>query len=226
MATNPLLVNIFDYPTVVHLHLMNANQLRSEAKNISGNLQTSNLFRSFYVIPTLFEHYNICYSEKQVKGIDQNFYYYSVGTKFRLTAPTQTPPGGLRYLIPKFFSGDVSGDIAEALFAYFLVREMNVSPYCIGHTRPQKRAGYLTPDFIVWDNLFMLSSFLKRKTYKLPVLAEVKGFTGRINSTRISHGLSQLKVIIAGTSLLGILFIAARNENRRGYDAYTVRVRA
>jgi len=226
MATNPLLVNLYDYPTIVQLRSMNANQLKSQAKKIAGNISTFNLFRSFHVIPTLFEHFNIRYSEKQVKGIDQNFYYYSLGTKFRLTAPIRTPPGRLRYLISKFFSGDVSGDIAEALFAYFLVREMNMSPYHIGHTRPQKKAGYLTPDFILWDNSFMLASLLQTKSYKLPVLAEVKGFTGGIDSTRISHGLSQLKTIIAATSLQGILFIAARNENRRGYDAYTIRVRA
>lgn len=178
------------------------------------------------MIPTLLEHYNMHYTEKQVKGLDQNFYYYSRGTKFHLTVPTQIPPGGLGYLISKFFSGDVSGDIAEALFAYFLVREMNVDPLHIGHTRPQKIAGYLTPDFIVWDKLLMLAGFLQRKTYRLPVLAEVKGFTGKIDSTRISHGLGQLKAIIAGTSLLGILFVAARNQNRRSYDIYTVRVRA
>lgn len=225
MTTNPLQVDLYDYPTIISLRSMNTNRIRSQAKNIVKNIRTSNIFRRFNVIPWLFEHYNIRYSEKQVKRIDQNFYDYSLGTRFPLNVP-QTPPRKLKYLIQKFFSGDVSGDIAEALFAYFLIDEMNVRPNCIGHTRPQKRKGFLTPDFIVWDKSFKLASFLQRKKYPLPVYGEVKGFTSRIDSLRISHALSQLRALIANTNRLGILFLAARNQNRQGYDCYTVRVKA
>lgn len=178
------------------------------------------------MIPWLFEHHSVRYSEKQVKRIDQNFYDYSVGTRFRLNVPLQAPPRRLRYLIRKFFSGDVSGDIAEALFAYFLVQEMGVIPYRIGHIRPEKRRGFLTPDFVVWDRLFKLSSLFQRKTYPLPVLGEVKGFTGPLDPVRVSHGLAQLKMLIANSALMGILFLAARNESRQGYDIFTVKVSA
>lgn len=226
MSTNPLQVNLYVYPVLMNLHSMNANQIRTQADIIARNIQTSNIYRSFYVIPWLFEHYNILYSEKQVKRIDQNFFDYSLGTRFRLNVPSSTLPRRLRYLIRKFFSGDVSGDIAEALFAYFLIEEMNLRPSHIGHTRPEKRRGFLTADFVVWDNSFKLANLLQRKTYPLPVLGEVKGFTSGIDSTRISHGLSQLQVLIANTSLSGILFLAIRNQSRQGYDVYTVRVRA
>jgi len=205
---------------------MNTNQIESEAKNIVKNLQALNIFRSFHVIPWLYEHYSIRYSEKQVKRIDQNFYDYSLGTRFRLNVPLQAPPRRLGYLIRKFFSGDVSGDIAEALFAYFLIQEMGVIPYRIGHIRPEKRRGFLTPDFVVWDYLFKLSGLFQRKKYQLPVLGEVKGFTGALDPSRISHGLAQLKMLIANSALLGILFLAARNETRQGYDVYTIRVSA
>jgi len=172
----------------------------------------------------LFEYYNVKFSEKQVKRIDENFYDYSLGTRFRLKVPLQNPPRRLRYLIQKFFSGDVSGDIGEALFAYFLIEEMNLRPSYIGHTRPDKRGGYLTPDFVIWDNSFNLASILQRNRYALPLLAEVKAFTGQIDPIRIGHGLAQLKMLISNSSLVGLLFLAVRNEQRQGYDAYLVRV--
>ena len=226
MAANPLQVDLYVYPVVINLHSMNANQIQIQADNIVSNIQSSNIFRSFYVVPSLLEHHNIRYSEKQVKRIDENFYDYSLGTRFRLTVPVQTHPRRLRYLIRKFFSGDVSGDIGEALFAYFLIEEMNVRPYNIGHTRPEKRRNFLTPDFVVWDRSFRLASLLQSPKYQLPVLGEVKGFTGNIDSTRISHGLNQLKIVLTNTSLFGILFLATRNEGRQGYDVYTIRVKA
>jgi len=226
MAGNPLQVDLGVYPAVVNLHSMSTNQIQSQAENILSNIHTSNVFRRFYVVPGLLEHHNIHYSEKQVKRIDENFYDYSLGTRFRLTMPLQTPPTRLRYLIRKYFSGDVSGDIGEALFAYFLIEEMNVRPYLIGHTRPEKRRNFLTPDFVVWDVSYRLAGLLQSKTYQIPVLGEVKGFTGSMDSTRISHGLIQLKTLLSNTSLFGILFLAARNEGRQGYDVYIVRVMA
>ncbi len=226
MAGNPLQVDLYRYPAVINLHSMSANQIQSQAENIVSTLQTSKIFRSFYVVPSLFECHNIRYSEKQVKRIDENFYDYSLGTKFRLNVPPQSQPRTLRYLIRKYFSGDVSGDIGEALFAYFLIDEMNVRPYCVGHTRPEKRRNFVTPDFVIWDSSFRLAGLLQSRMYPLPVLGEVKGFTGNIDSTRISHGLGQLKMPIGSTSLFGILFLAVRNEWRQGYDAYTIRVKA
>jgi len=224
MSWNPLRVDVYVYPAVINLHPVSPNQIELQAKNIAANLQTSNIFRSFYVSPLLFEYYSVRYSEKQVKRIDENFYNYSLGTRFRLNAPPRNPPRRLRYLIQKFFSGDVSGGIGEALFVYFLIQVMNVKPFCIGHTRPEKRRGFLTPDFLIWDDSFDLAVLLQKKNYALPILGEVKGFTGLIDWVRISHALSQLKMLIVNKSLNGLVFLAVRNEARQGYDAYTVRV--
>lgn len=224
MSGTPLRVDVYVYPTIIRLHGMSLSKIEQQAKAISTNLQTSNLFTSFNVNPRLFEYYNVKFTEKQVKRIDENFYNYSLGTKFSLYVPPQNPPRRLRYLIRKYFSGDVSGDIGESLLAYFLVEEMKIRSYCIGHIRPEKRRGFLTPDFIVWDSSYNLRSFLQKKKYPLPILVEVKGFTGQVDSVRISHALSQLKMLIVNTSLIGLIFMATRNEQRQGYDVYVGRV--
>jgi len=164
------------------------------------------------------------FSEKQVKRIDENFHDYSLGTHFSLRQPIQNPPRRLRYLIEKFFSGDVSGDIGEALFAYFLIDVMNLTSSQIGHTKPVKRGGYLTTDFVVWDNFHRLTSVLQKSNYGLPLLGEVKAFTGQIDSSRIGHGLAQLKMAIANSTLIGLLFLVVRNQQRQGYDTYLVKV--
>jgi len=224
MFTNSPRVDLHVYPSVINLGQMTAGQIEQQAEAIATNLQVLSPLISFSVSLRLFEYYNVKFSEKQVKRIDENFYNYSLGTRFRLKVPLQNPPRRLRYLIQKFFSGDVSGDIGEALFAYFLIEEMNLSSSYIGHTRPDKRGGYLTPDFVVWDNSFNLASILQKNKYALPLLAEVKAFTGQIDPVRIGHGLAQLKTLISNSSLVGLLFLAVRNEQRQGYDAYLVKV--
>lgn len=218
------MVVVYVFPSVINLGRMNAWQLEQQAETIAANLQTLSPLISFPVNLRLFEYYNAKFSEKQVRRIDQNFFDYSRGTRFRLNVPFQNPPRRLRYLIQKFFSGDVSGDIDEALFAYFLIEEMNLNSSYIGHTRPDKRGGYLTTDFVIWDISFKLASILQRNRYALPLLAEVKAFTGQIDPVRISHGLAQLKILISNSSLLGLLFLAIRNEQRQRYDSYLVRV--
>jgi hypothetical protein len=164
------------------------------------------------------------FSEKQVKRIDENFHDYSLGTRFSLNQPIQNPPRRLRYLIEKFFSGDVSGDIGEALFAYFLINVINLMPSQIGHTKPVKRSGYLTTDFVVWDNLYRLTSVLQKSNYGLPLFAEVKAFTSQIDPSRIGHGLAQLKMAIANSTLIGLLFLVIRNQQQQRYDAYLIEV--
>jgi len=221
--SSALNVNLYLYPSTIHFQGLSNSQIEQAAQNVSTNLVSSTLYRSFYVNPLLFEYCNRRYSEKQVKRIDENFYDYSLGTKYHLNAPPQKPPKKLRYLIQKFFSGDVSGDIGETLFAYFLTSEMQIPPFFIGHTRPEKRKSFLSPDFIVWDNSFNLSSLLNRANYSLPILGEVKGFTGPIDANRIEHGLRQLKRIIGRSRLIGLLFLAVRNQVRQGYDAYIVK---
>jgi hypothetical protein len=216
-------VQLFVYPSVVHINSLNPAQILQQAQSISINLSGLPNQFSYQVNPPLLEHCNMRYSEKQVTRIDENFQSYSLGTRFRLNLPNPTPPGRLRYLINKFFSGDVSSDIGEALFAYFLIHIMSVQPHEIGHTRPAKRTGELTPDFVIDDNAKCLSSILP-KNYALPLLAEVKSFTGPVDPNRISHALAQLQMGLCNSSLTGLLFLVIRNEDRQGYDTYLVEV--
>jgi hypothetical protein len=224
MSTS-LQVNVFLYPHVINTGPLNEDQIADEAEKITGNLGSSHLFRTFLVNPVLFEQFNFQYSEKQVTRIDDNFFYYSLGTRFRIQSPSQSPPRRIRYLIRKSFSGDVSGDIGEALFAYFMIQEMGVHNDRLGHTRPEKKRNLLTPDFVVLERTSALSALLQTSNYPLPILAEVKGFTGFVDRTRVSHALGQLQALGSNPSLFGMAFLATRNESRRGYDAYVVRVK-
>jgi len=216
-------VQLFVYPSVIHVQSLNPTQLVQQGQTISSSLNSLTVLLSFQVNPLQLEHCNLRYSEKQVTRIDENFQNYSLGTRFRLNVPFTNPPGRLRYLINKFFSGDVSGDIGEALFAYFLINVMSVKSYEIGHTRPAKRRGALTPDFIVDDNSLCLSSILPNN-YLPPLLAEIKSFTGQIDPIRISHALAQLKMGLSNSTLKGILFLVVRNEARQGFDSYLIEV--
>jgi len=224
MTTSIPGIEFFVYHTIIHVGQLNPTQMLQQAQLITGNIQGLNIALSFRVNLMLFEHCNIRFSEKQVKRIDENFQSYSLGTRFRTNVPPLNPPTSLRYLIRKFFSGDVSGDIGEALFAYFLIHIMNLQSSQIGHTRPAKRSGSLTPDFIIWDRSLSLAPLLQRKTYVNPLLAEVKSFTGQIDPVRISHALAQLQMGISNSNMIGLLFLVARNEQRQGYDTYLIQV--
>lgn len=224
MASRFPQVDLYVYPTVINLQLMNSNQIIRQAKVFLRNIHTSRLLSSFPIFPSLLEYYNIQYSEKQVKRIDENFHDYSLGTKFNVNMPPHVLPKRLRYLIDKSFSGDVSGDIGESLFAYYLISQLNIRPRLLGHLRPTKRRGFLTVDFIIWDRNTGLGNLLGTHSYSIPIFSEVKGFTGKMDSNRIAHGLLQLKNVVPASSF-GLLFLAARNQTRQGYDAYVIRVR-
>lgn len=123
----------------------------------------------------------------------------------------------------KFFSGDVSSDIGEALFAYLLLIEMGIQSHQIAHTRPGKKSTFLVPDFLVWDDSFKLQTLIGQNSYPELVLAEVKGFTGSIDSARIAYALEQLHALILRDKYVGLVFLAVRNEDQRRYDAYILR---
>jgi hypothetical protein len=212
------------YPQMIHLGSKTQSQIELEADNIVHNISSSNLFRSFPVNLRLLEYCNSKFSEKQVSRIDENFHQYSLGTKFPLNVPLRNVPAGVSCLVKKFFSGDVSGDIGEALFAYFLLIEMKIESYRIAHTRPGKRGAFLVPDFLIWDDSFKLRTLVGTNQYPSPLLAEVKGFTGSLDVVRVSHALEQLKTLILNSQYLGMVFLAVRNESQQRYNAYVLQV--
>jgi len=211
-------VNVFRIGHVISLGRLSGNSIKNIAMQILQGQITASLFHSFNVNLSFLEGYNIRYTEKQVKRIDENFLDYSQGFRLFLTAPSFTVPRRLAYLVHKFFSGDVSGDIGEALLVYFLVEELGLDPYHICHLRPEKRRRYLTPDFLILDPNNMLKELIN-EPYNPLLYAEVKSSTGTMTAERIEKGLQQLKRVIG--SKHGLLFLM---EKKRGHHGYITRV--
>jgi len=229
MSVNPLsrllTVDLFEYPSIINIFSKTESQLKSDAKAITNGINSNvcRNFRSFSVNLATLEICNSRFSEKQVSRIDENFCYYSYGRRFPLDRSSFRAPKGASCLVKKTFSGDVSGEIGESLFTYLLLTEMGVDSYEISHLRPGKKSAFLVPDFLIYDTQYRLSSLMHNSSYRIPLLAEVKGFTGGIEPGRIFHALEQLQILI-GRSYTGLVFLAARNQVRRRYDAYVLRV--
>jgi hypothetical protein len=230
MSANPLshllTVDLFEYPYTMSVLGKSEDQLKSDAKQIIDNIinhRVCSIFRTFSINLATLEICNSRFSEKQVSRIDDNFYYYSFGRRLPINRSSSRAPKGASCLVKKTFSGDVSGEIGESLFTYFLLTEMGVDPSEISHLRPGKKATFLVPDFLVYDNSHKLSALVGRNNYRIPILVEVKGFTGMLEPNRLSHALEQLQSLI-GRSYIGFVFLAARNQRRRRYDTYMMRV--
>jgi hypothetical protein len=229
MLSNPfarmLSVDLFLYPTIIKVASKTMQQLKQDARTIIANIDNHycTYLRTFSVNLASLEVCNARFSEKQVSRIDDNFCYYSYGRRFPLGRHSLRAPKGASCMVRKTFSGDVSGEIGESLFTYFLVTEMGIDSSEISHLRPGKKAPFLVPDFLVLDSGFSLAPLVGRNSYPRPLLAEVKGFTGKLEPNRIKHALEQLKPLVR-RSYIGIVFLAARNQNRRCYDAYVLRV--
>ncbi len=221
-----LSIDLFVYPSIINIASKSELQLEHEARTVIANIPTNCRvpFRNFLVDLASLEICNSRFSEKQVTRIDDNFCHYSFGTRLVLNRPSWRAPKGARCLVKKTFSGDVSGEIGESLFAYFLISEMGVDRTEVGHTRPGKKTAFLVPDFLIWDSSYRLATLIGKTNYRLPLLAEVKGFTGALDPGRIGHALEQLQVLIQKRDYLGLIFLAARNLRRRCYDAYVLRV--
>lgn len=209
-------VKIFKYSHGISLTSLFSNSshfMRATQQIVSDCLAGKNLnyVRTLSIYPGLLEYYNIRYTEKWVRRIDENFLEYSTGTKPpSLNIPPIRLPKNLRYLSDKFFSGDVSGMIAESLFIYFL-DELKVNITLVGHLRPLKRAKAYLPDFVIWDNSPTLRQLISTSNYKIPIYAEVKGSTGGITKEPLVKALIQLNKIITKNAERGIIFLAFRD---------------
>jgi len=224
MTTPSFSINVFRLQRILDLRSLNIQNFHNETTIIANSLSASPQFTTFQVSLNAIELYNVRYTEKQVRRIDENFSEYSQGIRLTHSIPMLRPPRGLRYLSSKFFSGDVSGQIGEALFVYFLVEELGVNSDSIAHMRPEKRRGYLTSDFLIWDANKRLQNVIG-EPYGLPVYGEVKSSTGIMTRDKIGDGLSQLKATIGNAYNHGLLALVSRNQQRSSYDIHFVVVR-
>ena len=166
--------------------------------------------------PGLLEFYNVRYAEKWVKRIDENFLEYHIGSRASLNIPLYRLPKNLKYLSTKFFSGDVSGMIAESLYIY-LLDHLGIDVNLVGHLRPYKRGrAAFFPDFVIWDRSLVTTPLISRGNFQLPVYAEVKGSTSGINERQLEKALHQLNNVIYTSQDCGLIFVAYKNPNYEG----------
>jgi len=179
-------------------------------------------FHQLIISLPLLEFYNQRYTERRIRRIDENFYDYCIGGGASLHVPSQRLPRELQYLSKKFYSGDVSGGIGESLFVYFMVHGLGINSVNIGHLRPLKKRGYVTPDFVITEDNGRLQALLNTNTYDLPVYAEVKSSASAIDRDRIKKGLDQIIKFIKNEHDYGLLFITQKNYELNTYNVYLV----
>lgn len=208
-------------------HVVNLGAAGYSAAAAAGPIRTYFLggtktaLPSIPISPFFLEQLSRVFVEKQVTGIDDNFFWYNIGMKLQNFVPSSPPPPGLHWLVSKSYSGDVSGDIGESLFVYSVVVGFQVTVTTIGHLRP-KGGGQLTPDFLVLGNSPSLSGLFTGSPSP-PFYAEVKSCTGTMDLTRIEHGLDQLYSVMPIHSY-GVLFLLHKGSSMT-YEGLFVPVR-
>jgi hypothetical protein len=218
-------LNVFKYTIPLSLSNLHNGKLwcktwlKSIIFDISRQINKHHLI-TLQLYPGLFELYNVRYTEKWVKRIDENFLEYHAGSRPSLNVPSRQLPRNLKYLSTKFFSGDVSGTIAESLFIYFL-HSIGIDINFVGHLRPHKREDLFTPDFIIYDEKILNARIgniplISISNCRLPIYAEVKGSTSQIKEDRIEKALLQLNQVIRESQDCGLIFIAYKNPNYEG----------
>lgn len=216
LTSVPLQVQILRHNQLIHLNRVVPNQqiLRHTAQRIARDLSrrinVQNLV-NLQILPGLLEQYNIRYTEKWIKRIDENFPEYYYGNRPSLNVPPWPRQRRHIYLRNKFFSGDVSGMIAESVFVYFL-HHLGVDINFVGHLRPLNKPYAFQPDFEIYDYARKLGSILQNPNFQLPVYAEVKGSTGNVDYHRIEKSLSQLYNVITNPNTSGLVFIVYKDS--------------
>lgn len=199
-------IDIFRYNSVVSL--LPIQNLTQEAGTIRQSiLHNSNmtLFHNLEINVTVLERHNVNYSEKQIRGIDENFFDYNNGIRLPQIPPRNNPPGRLTYLIEKAYSGDVSGEIGESIFAYLLIDALGIDGRNIGHLRPETRRGQFTPDFLIFEQNNFLNQIFGQP-YNPPLFAEIKSSTGIMSTKTITDALIQLRTVMIHQKH-GLLFL-------------------
>ena len=210
-------VDVFKYNAILSV----SNLPKYWSKRIVGDVlwrRNMQHLATLSLIPRTLEQYSEKYAEKWVKRVDENFFWYDLSS--RLTRPLlNVPPHQLRrnleYLLEKYYSGDVSGMIAESLFIY-LLEKLGVNIYLVGHLRPFKRKAAFCPDFVIWDDGPAITRLISTGNYQLPIYAEVKGSTRELDEERLEKALLQLKYVIKTSQDRGLIFIAHKNPVYEG----------
>lgn len=224
-------INILRYNTPISLrNILQQRSIKWQISTVGGIIHSFSrrinvsLLKTLSIAPRELEQINIRYTEKWIKRIDENFIEYNKGTRPSLNIPpTRNPPRNISYLSHKFYSGDVSGMIAESLFIY-LLDKLGVDVKLVGHLRPVKGKNRFTPDFIIWDDSPEIQQIITSRNYKPPAYAEVKGSTSNIAPDRLYKALLQLNKLIIKQTDCGIVFFAFKNPVNLNYEAIILEV--
>ncbi|MEM2129049.1 MAG: hypothetical protein QXZ70_00470 [Candidatus Bathyarchaeia archaeon] len=226
-GTTTLQVNVFRYNNSLSMSSMLRNMtlflqtVRNVADDVVTGRNMSNI-TNLQISSGLLEQYNIRYTEKWVKRIDENFYEYYYGSRPSLNVPHASRTHQFSYIADKFFSGDVSGMIAESLFVY-LLQTLGININRVAHLRPHKRKSAFMSDFAIWDRGKSIGSLITATNFNLPIYAEVKGSTGNIGKERIGKAINQLSQVITNKLSCGLVFLAFKNPNS-GYKGVVLEV--
>jgi len=189
--------------------------LSSYSKSVADDINSSSnvtLVEKLNVSPSLLEQYNVRYTEKWVKRIDENFCEYYNCSKPSLNVYPSLHSRSRLFITEKFFSGDVSGMISESLFVY-LLHMLGVNIDLVSHLRPLKAKDAFNPDFAVYDvsSSTRLNLLVHSRHVSSPIYAEVKGSTGSMNKDRIEKAITQLNRLVISDSDVGLIFLVFRN---------------
>ena len=129
-------------------------QLSNIVKTLIKNMRNSIRIDTINTKGCALERMSFNYSERFILQVGLHYYFYYLGVRPRLYTPRglsaiRVHQRIIPILSEKYFSGDVSGVISEALFAYIAIDRLKVPMDCLGHLRPCKIRGFLTPDFVV-----------------------------------------------------------------------------
>jgi hypothetical protein len=211
MAANTTNLSLYRYNQVVNFNAGGYSAATTASAVRTYFLGTTKISLGTVPISLFFlEQLGRIFVEKQVTRLDDNFLWYNAGMKLQNWVPG-TPPPGLHFMVAKSYSGDVSGDIGESLFVYSIVASLGIPLATIGHLRPAKAGGQLTPDFLILGNSPNFSS-LFTGTPIPPFYAEVKSCTGTMDQARISHALDQLTTVMPAHSY-GTLFLVHKGNS-------------
>ena len=210
-------IYVYKYNTILYLKDITGSEinLNTTIQSIMYNIQSNtniSFLTSLDIVPGLLEMYNLMFTEKMIRGLDNNFPIYYKAFRPTLNYPHHHRYGSIKgkYLTRKYFSGDVSGMIAESLFIY-LLNTLGIDISTVGHLRPHKIKGSYTPDFVIWDNSRAIYNLVSNVCTP-PVYAEVKGSTGNIDPNRLKRAISQLNNVIMNNKC-GIIFYVYRSPN-------------
>ena len=177
------------------------------------------------------DNYASKHVEKWVERIGSHLRSYVFTSRPGLPGVTPpyviTPKGNVQplKLNRKSFSGDVSGSIAEALFAMLLLRRYQLGMWDFVHLRAVSQSGR-APDFSISRLTPNLISDLNPPSpyVAVPVVAEVKGATGAdlgSISSKFEDALSQVEKL-RGVGSCGLACVFLRDSAEGKYHGMMV----